>query len=184
MKDNKILRLAFVLLVICAVTAGILGVVNALTAQRIYDMAHAKEFEAYAAVLESSSGYSELSFDKEAFPTVDSIMSSNDGNGYVVKSTFSGAQGSITMVCGVDNDLKCTGISIIEHSETSGLGAVAAANSAAGEAFRGQFIGQGSDIALSKAGGSIDALAGATITSNAVTGATATSIAAVESVKA
>ena len=177
MKDNKILKLAFVLLVICAVTAGSLGV-------RIYDMAHAKEFEAYAAVLESSSGYSELSFDKEAFPTVDSIMSSNDGNGYVVKSTFSGAQGSITMVCGVDNDLKCTGISIIEHSETSGLGAVAAANSAAGEAFRGQFIGQGSDIALSKAGGSIDALAGATITSNAVTGATATSIAAVESVKA
>ena len=88
------------------------------------------------------------------------------------------------MVCGVDNDLKCTGISIIEHSETSGLGAVAAANSAAGESFRGQFIGQGSDIALSKAGGSIDALAGATITSNAVTGATATSIAAVESVKA
>ena len=173
MKDNKILKLAFVLLVICAVTAGILGVVNALTAQRIYDMAHAKEFEAYAVVLESSSGYSELSFDKEAFPTVDSIMSSNDGNGYVVKSTFSGAQGSITMVCGVDNDLKCTGISIIEHSETSGLGAVAAANSAAGEAFR-----------LSKAGGSIDALAGATITSNAVTGATATSIAAVESVKA
>ena len=164
MKDNKILKLAFVLLVICAVTAGILGVVNALTAQRIYDMAHAKEFEAYAAVLESSSGYSELSFDKEAFPTVDSIMSSNDGNGYVVTSTFSGAQG--------------------EHSETSGLGAVAAASSAAGEAFRGQFIGQGSDIALSKAGGSIDALAGATITSNAVTGATATSIAAVESVKA
>ncbi len=95
MKDNKILKLAFVLLVICAVTAGILGVVNALTAQRIYDMAHAKEFEAYAVVLESSSGYSELSFDKEAFPTVDSIMSSNDGNGYVVKSTFSGAQGSM-----------------------------------------------------------------------------------------
>ena len=104
MKDNKILKLAFVLLVICAVTAGILGVVNALTAQRIYDMAHAKEFEAYAVVLESSSGYSELSFDKEAFPTVDSIMSSNDGNGYVVKSTFSDAQGSITMVCSVDND--------------------------------------------------------------------------------
>jgi electron transport complex protein RnfG len=88
------------------------------------------------------------------------------------------------MVCGVDNDLKCTGISIIEHSETSGLGAVAAASSAAGDAFRAQFVGQGSDIALSKAGGSIDALAGATITSNAVTGATATSIAAVESVKA
>ena len=64
------------------------------------------------------------------------------------------------------------------------ISSVTGKSSAAGEAFRGQFIGQGSDIALSKAGGSIDALAGATITSNAVTGATATSIAAVESVKA
>ncbi len=184
MKENKILKLAFVLLVICAVTAGVLGIVNALTAQRIYDMAHAKEFEAYAVVLDSSSGYSEVDFDKNAFPTVDSVMASNDGNGYVVKSTFSGAQGNITMVCGVDNDLACTGISIIEHSETSGLGAVAAANSAAGEAFRSQFVGQGRDIALSKAGGLIDALAGATITSNALTEATANSIAVVESVKA
>ena len=110
-------------------------------------------------------------------------MVSNDGNGHVVKSTFSGAQGSITMVCGVDNDLKCTGISIIEHSETSGLGAVAAASSAAGEAFRAQFIGQDGSIALSKNGGEIDALAGATITSTAVTGAVANSIAAVSSVK-
>ena len=54
----------------------------------------------------------------------------------MVKSTFSGAQGNITLAVGVDNDYKCTGISVIEHSETSGLGAVAAANSAAGDAFR------------------------------------------------
>ena len=85
------------------------------------------------------------------------------------------------MACGVGNDLKCTGISIIEHSETSGLGAVAAAASEAGEAFRAQFVGQDESIALSKAGGSIDALAGATITSTAVTNATATSIACVAS---
>ena len=97
----------------------------------------------------------------------------------MVTSTFSGAQGNITMACGVDNDLKCTGISIIEHSETSGLGAVAASTSSDGVAFREQFIGQGTDIALSNSGGSIDALSGATITSNAVTNATATSIEAV-----
>ena len=106
---------------------------------------------------------------------------SNDGNGYVVTSTFSGAQGSITMACGVGTDLRCTGISIIEHSETSGLGAVAASTSSAGEAFRAQFVGQDEGIALSKAGGSIDALAGATITSTAVTNATATSIKCVAS---
>ena len=177
--NNKIVKLAFVLFLICAVTAGILGVVNALTFERIDFITHQKEYEAYAAVLPSESGYEEVEFDKTAFPTVDSINKSNDGNGYVVTSTFSGAQGSITMACGVSNDLLCTGISIIEHSETSGLGAVAASSSAAGEAFRAQFVGQDGNIALSKAGGSIDALAGATITSTAVTNATANSIACV-----
>ncbi len=176
---NKTLKLALVLFMICAVTAGILGIVNALPWERLDQMTHQKEYEAYAAVLGSESGYTSVDFDKAAFPTVDSVNQSNDGNGYVVTSTFSGAQGSITMACGVDNDLKCTGISIIEHSETSGLGAVAASTSAAGESFRAQFVGQDGNIALSKEGGSIEALAGATITSTAVTNATATSIACI-----
>ena len=99
----------------------------------------------------------------------------------MVVSTFSGAQGNITMAVGVDTDYKCTGISIIEHSETSGLGANAASASEIGQNFRAQFVGQDESIALTKAGGTIDALAGATITSRAVTEATATSIAAVKS---
>ncbi|MBR3175390.1 MAG: FMN-binding protein [Oscillospiraceae bacterium] len=177
--NNKVTKLALVLLLICAVTAGILGVVNALTFKQIAYNKMMKQISAFSAVLPSESGYTEVSFDGRAFPTVDSINQSNDGNGYVVTSTFSGAQGNITMACGVDNELKCTGISIIEHKETSGLGAVAASTSKKGVAFREQFIGQGADIALTKAGGTIDALAGATITSTAVTNATATSIAAV-----
>ena len=179
--NNKIVKLAVVLFLICAVTAGVLGVVNQLTYKRIELIQNQKKYAAFAEILPSDSGYSEVEFDSAAFPTVDSIIRSNDENGYVVTSTFSGAQGNITMACGVDNDLKCTGISIIEHSETSGLGAVAASTSSDDVAFREQFIGQGADIALSKAGGSIDALAGATITSTAVTTATATSIAVVKS---
>ena len=177
--NNKVVKLALGLFLICAVPAGILGVVNNLTWERIDYLKHQKEYDAYAMLIPSESGYEEVEFDKGAFPTVNTIVQSNDKNGYVVMSTFSGAQGSITMACGVDTDLKCTGISIIEHSETSGLGAVAASSSEDGVAFRSQFVGQGADIALSKAGGSIDALSGATITSNAVTNATATSIAAV-----
>ena len=177
--NNKVVKLSVVLFLICAITAGILGVVNALTWERIDYLSHQKEYEAFAEVLKSESGYTEVEFDKAAFPTVDSVMQSNDGNGYVVTSTFSGAQGSITMACGVSPELTCTGISIIEHSETSGLGAVAASSSDAGVKFRAQFVGQDGSIALSKAGGSIDALAGATITSTAVTNATATSIACV-----
>jgi electron transport complex protein RnfG len=177
---NKILKLSLVLFLICAVVAGVLGVVNELTKDRIAILTTQKTNAAYAAVLASDS-YEAVAFDKAAFPTVDSVNKASNGAGYVVVSTFSGAQGNITMAAGVDNDYKCTGISIIEHSETSGLGANAASSSEIGVNFRAQFVGQDESVALKKAGGSIDALAGATITSTAVTTATATSIAVVKS---
>ena len=177
---KKILKLTFILFLVCAITAGVLGVVNELTYERIEEQKRIKTEKAYASVL-ASDGYEEVEFDKEAYPSINSINKCTNGAGYVVTTTFSGAQGSITMAVGVDNDYKCMGISIISHSETSGLGANAASSSEIGVNFRAQFVGEGGDIALSKAGGNIDALTGATITSRSVTKATATAIAAVQS---
>ena len=176
---NKILKLTIVLFLVCAIVAGVLGVVNELTYERIAEQNKLKTEKAYSAVLESD-GYEEVEFDKTAFPTVDSISKCTNGAGYVVESTFSGAQGKITMAVGVDTDYKCTGISIISHSETSGLGANAASTAEVGVNFRAQFVGEDENIALTKAGGNIDALTGATITSKSVTAATANSIKAVE----
>jgi len=64
----------------------------------------------------------------------------------------------------VSSDGTVSGVSIIKMSETSGLGA-----NASKESFRAQFVGQSGTLAVSKDGGSIDALTGATITSRAVT---------------
>ena len=177
---NKILKLTLVLFLVCAIAAGALGVVNELTRGRIEEQQMAKTAEAFSAVLQADK-YEEVDFDSAAFPTVDSIHRATNDAGYVVTSTFSGAQGNITLAVGVDNDFKCTGISVIEHSETSGLGANAASTGEVGVNFRAQFVGQGEDIALSKMGGSIDALTGATITSRSITAAVATSIQAVKS---
>ncbi len=178
--NNKIVKLGVILFLICAITAGILGGVNELTKDRIYAINNAATIAAYAAVLEAES-YEQVDFDSAAFPTVDKLSKAAGGVGYVAELTVSGAQGLITLAVGVSSDYLCTGISIISHSETSGLGANAAADSDIGRNFRAQFVGQGEDIALAKNGGSIDALAGATITSNAVTGAVATAIQAVKS---
>ena len=178
---NKIVKLTIVLFLVCAIVAGVLGVVNAFTKDRIEEQNRIKTEKAYAAVLASDNGYTEVSFDKTAFPTVDSINECNNGAGWVVTTTFSGAQGSITMAVGVDTDYKCTGISIISHSETSGLGAVAASTSKAGMDFRAQFVGQDEAVALTKAGGEINAITGATITSKSVTEATSVAIKAAES---
>ena len=89
-------------------------------------------------------------------------------NGYAVEVTPSGFDNTITMMVGVDNAGAVTGISIIDHSETAGLGAVAAATTAAGEAFRAQFKGMSGSVSVSKDGGQVDAITSATITSRAV----------------
>ena len=176
---NKILKLALVLLAVSAVVAGVLGVINELTYPVIDAQKQAKTAEAFSAVLKADR-FDEIEFSNPDFPTVLTVHKA-EGVGYVVTSKFSGAQGNITMAVGVDNDYKCTGISVIEHAETSGLGANAASTGEVGVNFRKQFVGQDESIALSNAGGSIDALTGATITSRAITEAVATSIWAVES---
>ena len=82
----------------------------------------------------------------------------------MVEVTPSGFGGTIDMVVGVDMTGAVTGVSIISMSETSGLGANASKDS-----FRSQFVGKSGTLAVSKDGGEIDALTGATITSRAVT---------------
>ena len=176
---NKILKLALVLLAVSAVVAGVLGVINELTYPVIDAQKQAKTAEAFSAVLKADR-FDEIEFNNPDFPTVLTVHKA-EGVGYVVTSKFSGAQGNITLAVGVDNDYKCTGISVIEHAETSGLGANAASTGEVGVNFRKQFVGQDESIALSNAGGSIDALTGATITSRAITEAVATSIRAVKS---
>ena len=177
---NKILKLTLVLFLVCAIAAGVLGVVNEMTYERIEAQAAAKTAEAFSAVMKADA-YEQVSFDANAFPTVVTIHKATNGAGHVVTSTFSGAQGNITLAVGVSPDYKCTGISVIEHSETSGLGANAASTGEVGVNFRAQFVGQDESIALSNAGGSIDALTGATITSRSITGAVAESIRVVKS---
>ncbi len=175
---NKILKLALVLLAVSAIVAGVLGIINELTYPVIDAQKQAKTAEAFASVLKADR-FDEIEFSNPDFPTVLTVHKA-EGVGYVVTSKFSGAQGNITLAVGVDNDYKCTGISVIEHSETSGLGANAASTGEVGVNFRKQFVGQDESIALSNAGGSIDALTGATITSRAITEAVATSIKAVK----
>ena len=176
---NKSLKLALVLLAVSAVVAGVLGVINELTYPVIDAQKQAKTAEAFSAVLKADR-FDEIEFSNPDFPTVLTVHKA-EGVGYVVTSKFSGAQGNITLAVGVDNDYKCTGISVIEHAETSGLGANAASTGEVGVKFREQFVGQDESIALANAGGSIDALTGATITSRAITEAVATSIRAVKS---
>ena len=162
-KTAEMFRPGLMLLMVAAVAALILGLVNLMTAGRIADIAEATMNAAMQAVLPAPS-YADTGVSDEE---IDAIYAA-EGGGWVVQVTESGSQGLVTMMVGVSSDYVCTGISITESSETAGLGAIAGQASEKGDAFRAQFVGQTGTVAVTKEGGEIDAISGATITSKAV----------------
>ena len=161
---NKIVKLAAILFAVSAVVALCLGLVNGITAEKIEQIATEKRNTAMQAVLPASD-YPEVAY-TGSDSRVDAIYKAGDV-GYVVQCTVGGSQGTITMVTGVDLNGAVTGISVLDHGETPGLGAIAGAAGEKGDAFRAQFQGLTS-AAVTKDGGSVEALTGATVTSRAV----------------
>ena len=160
-----VLRLALTLLIITSVVAVCLAGVNAITAPAIDALNAQKTQEAIEAVLPG--GYdSEITDYTDETGLVSKVYAG--ANGYAFEVTPGGFDNTITMMVGVGTDGSVLGISIVSHTETAGLGAVAAASTSAGEAFRGQFVGTSGSVAVTKDGGSLDAITGATITSRAV----------------
>lgn len=160
-----ITRITLTLLLIAAVVAAALAVVNGITEPIIAQGNAEKTQQAIQIVLPG--GYEEEITD---FTDDTGLVSKvyKGENGYALEVTPSGFDGTITLMVGVDFDGNVLGISVISHTESAGLGAVAAADNSAGQAFRDQFIGQSGSVAVSKDGGTVDAITNATITSRAI----------------
>lgn len=160
-----VLRLALTLFVITAVVAAALAGVNSVTKPVIEQLNAEKTQQAIETVLPG--GFEEVLTD---FNNQDGLVSKvyKGAAGYALEVLPSGFDNTITMMVGVDFEGKVLGISVVSHTETAGLGAVSAADTAAGQAFRGQFVGASGAVAVSKDGGSMDAITGATITSRAI----------------
>ncbi|MBE6991764.1 MAG: RnfABCDGE type electron transport complex subunit G [Ruminococcaceae bacterium] len=169
-----VLKLGVILFLICAITAGLLGFVNSITEDRIAEITAEKTAKAMSTVLPADA-YDEVEYTGSDALVVTAYKASTGGSpvGYVVEVTPSGFGGTIDMVVGVDMNGAVTGVDIIDMSETSGLGANASKAS-----FREQYIGGTGNFAVSKDGGTIDALTGATVTSRAVTSGVNAAVAA------
>ena len=161
--DWATLRLAVILFAFSAVVAILLGLVNMITKDPIAAYAEEKTAKAMETVLEADSYRRIENADAEKIELVNAVYQAGD-KGWVVMVTPSGFGGEIQMAVGVDQSGSVTGVSIISMSETSGLGA-----NAKRESFREQYVGRSGSVALTKQGGEIDALTGATVTSTAVT---------------
>ena len=161
-KEPGIVQLVIILFAISAITALLLGLVNMVTAPVIAENARIKNEKAMNAVLPAS-GYTEVAYTGDD-ANVMKVYEANDGAGYVVQVECPGSfGGGLQAMVGVNADGSVSGVEIVKTAETSGLGA-----NAGKDAFKGQFAGLSGTIAVTKDGGTIDALSGATITSRAV----------------
>ncbi|MBP3888213.1 MAG: RnfABCDGE type electron transport complex subunit G [Cellulosilyticum sp.] len=165
---NHPLKLGGILFLITAICVGILGVVNQVTSPIIAtNEIKSEEAAMKALVTEAESFVTVEDIDSEEIKKVCIAKQGSDVVGYIVRMEPNGYGGAIKMLIGLDAQGMIKGISILEHAETPGFGA-----DAEKESFKGQFVNRKTPLKVSKttpADDEIQAITGATITSNAIT---------------
>ena len=187
-----ILKVAGTLTVIALVVAALLGVVNNVTKDKIAEQdaentriamsAVAPEGSEFGDKMDISDAVAAVAF-AQGGKIVEMYPMTNGGAdaGYVVKVSASGSQGTITMMVGVDANKAITGISVISHSETSGIGTKVVGNepNSAGEPVLDQFVGMSGSGSL-VVGKNVIAVSGATVSTKGITMGANAALAAVE----
>ena len=160
------------LLVIAAVSGGVLGLVYGVTKDAIAEVDQKKNEAAIQAVLplegEITYKADTMTFTDEgatlSFPCNLAYDANGNFQGAAVKTSEGGFGGKIDMMVGFLADGTIKGTSVLSHAETPGLGANMTGK------FKDQFVDKNpADFRLivKKDGGDVDAITAATITSRA-----------------
>lgn len=172
MKENLILGLK--LFTITAIAGLLLGFAHEITKEPI-ERQEKIASSAIEEVLPMAKTAEEADIEIPEGSNITAVNVGYDGDnivGYTIRITAKGYKGAIDMVVGISTEDKIEGIKIISHGETPGLGA-----NIETDGFKGQFKGKSAagSLKVVKTGASadneLDAISGATISSNAVTNA-------------
>ena len=187
-----ILKVAGTLTVIALVVAALLGLVNSITAGKIAEIDAENTRVAMSAVVPEGSEFTdklEISDDVAAAAAAQGgkltelygVKNAGADAGYVMKIAASGSQGTITMMVGVDANKAITGISVVSHSETSGIGTKVMGNepNTAGVPVLDQFMGLSGSGSL-VVGKTVTAISGATVSTKGITMGANAALAAAE----
>lgn len=191
---KKIIKNAAILTLITLVSGLLLGLVYEITKEPIAKVQEEAKQEAYALVLEDAASFEDVEdfseedtqkeLDELGYTTasVNSVAIAKDASGqeigYVITVTsHEGYGGDIQFTVGILSDGTVKGVEFLSIEETAGLGMKAKEPE-----FKGQFKDrQVSQFAYTKSGAKddteIDAISGATVTTNAVTNGVNTALA-------
>ena len=173
MDPKYIVKLTVTLLGTCLIVALLLGLVNGVTAGPIAEINQQKTEAAMLAVVSDP--------DNTTFSDALELSGDMTAAATAVKVTASGSQGSIEMMVGVDAEGAVTGVSVVNHSETSGIGTKVVGNepTASGVGVLDQFIGKSAADGTLTVGTNVDAITGATVSTKGVTAGVNAALAAV-----
>jgi len=175
---NYIIKPAVSLFIAAAITVAALSFVYNKTYDAIEKQKNKAQEEAMKELLPKANGFKEIEMKKTG--SINAVyegyyetnrLEEREMIGYILKLSPSGYSGEIDFLAGISvEEKKITGIRILRHSETPGLGALAVK-----EAFYGQFAGHTlSPLRVTKSSpgkDEIQAITSATITSRAITNA-------------
>lgn len=178
---REVVKLGIILLIITAVAAAVLGYTNSITEGPIANQILQANITARQNVLPEATSFEEVSEDiYRDFETVMEVyqgMNNGEIVGYTIKTSARGYGGPVEIMIGISSDAVVTGVSVGNHTETPGLGAIIT-----DEEFEGQYTGKDAvkDLTVIKAGipkeDEIVSIAGATISSRAVTSGVNTAV--------
>lgn len=156
---KRLVHYGMVLMLIAALSAGILAFANNKTSNVINNIKNNLEENARKDVLKEAFKFGDkVKIDEYEF--IKAFDKNNNLIGYVVKTKESGYADIIEFIIGIDKSAKITGLKIISMKETPGLGA-----KIENEEWQKIWIGRDKSYSFNK---SVDAFAGATISPNAV----------------
>lgn len=156
-----------ILFVICVVVSAALAGTNLLTKDKIAEQQALKAEESRKIVLNAAE-----SFEEQNGGEYYTGLAGGETVGYVFETESKGYGGTVKVMTGISAGGEITGVVILSHAETPGLGA-----NAEKESFRGQFQQAAPENGIevvkyqTPGEGQIEAMTGATITSKAVTDA-------------
>ena len=159
---------AITLFLIAAICTAILAVTDSVTAPKIAENNAQAEVAARQLVFTDAKDFSDVKTSGEA-TYVEAFDEAGNVIGYVFTTSSKGYGGEIKIMTGMDAEGKVTGIEILSIEETAGLGM-----NAKKDDFKNQYVSNTGDFTVVKSDAGeneIQALTGATITSQAVTDA-------------
>ena len=169
---KHVIKPALSLFAIAAIVTALLGLARNLTLQPIEKQRKAAREKTMKAVLADADNFREVSAEEAgSIVRVFEGLKGSETIGYVIELSPAGYSGAINMMVGISKaEDKITGMRVVKHSETPGLGALAV-----NERFYGQFDGRKllplRVVRTAPGGDDIEAITAATITSRAITNA-------------